>query len=296
MHFAELGYVVVNATDIEAWRVFGAEVLGAMPVDGPDGTLYLKMDERTARFVIQPSDSDGFAASGWGTLTEREFDEAREHLAASGVELAPATVEELRVRRVERMFRFLDPAGNTHEVYCGPAVDTVRFASPAGVREFVTGAMGMGHVVLPTGEAFDATEKFFTEVVGLEAANVRHFPRAGRDPLRIRFLHCNDRQHSLALGEIDAPSGCVHIALEVGSLDEVGRALDRAASHGVLARSLGKHINDSMVSFYLTSPGGFQIEYGYGDGDPTWTKGTYFVDTVGSYWGHTWVENANPLT
>jgi len=295
MNLIELGYVVVDATNIEAWRRFGADVLGLMPVDGPDGVLYLKMDERPARFVVRPADTDGFAAAAWGTRTEEDFTHARDELIAAGMKVTDATSDDLRVRQVQRMFRFLDPAGNRHEVFCGPVVDPIRFVSPAGVRRFVSGELGMGHVVLPTGSAFEETVRFFTSVVGLGPANSREFRSPDRDPVRVQFLQCNDRQHSLALGEVVAPSGCSHIALEVGSLDDVGDALDRAVRHGVLARQLGKHINDAMVSFYVTTPGGFQLEYGFSDGEPTWPRNSYFVDAVGSYWGHAWVGDSRPV-
>ncbi|WP_460073090.1 VOC family protein [Streptomyces sp. YKOK-I1] len=296
MNLSELSYVVIGATDVEAWRSFGAEVLGAMPVDGPDGTLRLKLDERVARLHVLPDTTDRLIATGWGTFDERDYDEALKALRDAGIETADATAGELRIRQVERMVSFRDPAGNTHEISCGPAVDGRRFVSPVGVPAFVTGETGMGHVVLPTGDRYDATVAFFTDVIGLGRANARLFPRQGADPARVRFFHCNERQHSLALGEVRAPSGCIHIALEVGTIDEVGRALDRAAGRGVLARTLGRHINDGMLSCYLTTPGGFQIEYGYCDHPPTWPERSYFVDTVGSYWGHAWIGDANPVT
>ncbi len=40
-----LGYVVVEATRVDAWRSYARDVLGMQVLDAPDGALYLKMDE-----------------------------------------------------------------------------------------------------------------------------------------------------------------------------------------------------------------------------------------------------------
>ena len=64
---------------------------------------------------------------------------------------------------------------------------------------------------------------------------------ADGDPAWLRFLGCNPRHHSLALAPIPAPSGAVHIMLEVDQLDDVGRALERVRRHGArLSATLGQ--------------------------------------------------------
>jgi 3,4-dihydroxy-9,10-secoandrosta-1,3,5(10)-triene-9,17-dione 4,5-dioxygenase len=83
------------------------------------------------------------------------------------------------------------------------------------------------------------------------------------------------------------PSKCVHIMLEVDELDHVGRALERVRKHKApLSATLGRHMNDEMISFYVRSPGGFDIEFGT-DGltvdDDRWVARE---STAVSYWGH----------
>jgi 3,4-dihydroxy-9,10-secoandrosta-1,3,5(10)-triene-9,17-dione 4,5-dioxygenase len=103
----------------------------------------------------------------------------------------------------------------------------------------------------------------------------------------MRFLGVNPRHHSLALAPMTSPTGCVHVMVEVRSLDDVGRAMDRCARRGGhLSASLGRHANDQMVSFYVRTPAGFDIEYGT-DGllvdDVTWvSRHTTAIST----WGH----------
>ena len=73
------------------------------------------------------------------------------------------------------------------------------------------------------------------------------------------------------------------------SLDEVGRTLDRATRRGApVSASLGRHANDMMVSFYVKTPGGFDIEYGT---DGLLVDGATWVSretTAISQWGHQW--------
>jgi 3,4-dihydroxy-9,10-secoandrosta-1,3,5(10)-triene-9,17-dione 4,5-dioxygenase len=81
--------------------------------------------------------------------------------------------------------------------------------------------------------------------------------------------------------------------IEVSSLDEVGRAMDRCTGRGgQLSATLGRHANDLMVSFYVRTPGGFDIEYGT-DGllvdDATWVSRQ---TTAISLWGHTFAAGA----
>ena len=41
------------------------------------------------------------------------------------------------------------------------------------------------------------------------------------------------------------------------------RALERVRKHKApLSATLGRHMNDQMVSFYVRTPGGFDVEYG----------------------------------
>jgi 3,4-dihydroxy-9,10-secoandrosta-1,3,5(10)-triene-9,17-dione 4,5-dioxygenase len=75
--------------------------------------------------------------------------------------------------------------------------------------------------------------------------------------------------------------------VEVKAVDDVGYALDRvAATKTPLALSLGRHVNDNMLSFYMVTPGGFLMEYGTGAFVMDWTVHNIFEATKGSHWGH----------
>ena len=83
------------------------------------------------------------------------------------------------------------------------------------------------------------------------------------------------------------PKRIHHFMLEVVGMDDVGHAYDRALKAGVpIARTLGRHPNDHMFSFYAQTPSGFEVEFGWGGrkvDDTDWQVGHY--DRM-STWGH----------
>ena len=162
--------------------------------------------------------------------------------------------------------------------------------SAQGVR-FVAGDLGLGHAVLPVTDdeaAVRSTAKSSASSCATRCGWHRSCSAtAGGPPLFMRFLGCNPRHHSLALAPFPAESGLVHLMIEVATLDDVGRALDRCARRGApVSATLGRHANDLMVSFYVRTPGGFNVEYGT-DGrlvnDATWVSRE---TTAISLWGH----------
>ena len=288
---ASLGYLRIDSSDVAAWREFGVKVLGMVEGRGPDpGAVYLRMDEFPARLVIVPGEADRLLASGWVVPGDGALDEVARALDEAGVPVKTATAGELAERRVGRMLLFDDPAGNVLEVFCGAALEHRPAVSPYGNR-FVTGDQGLGHVVLPVAEEEPAL-RFYTEVLGFRLRDsIRMAPelfgRPPGPPLWMRFLGCNPRHHSLALAPFPAPAGIVHLMIETAALDDVGRALDRCARRRApVSATLGRHANDQMVSFYVQTPGGFDVEYGTGGlrvDDRTWvTRET----TAISLWGH----------
>ena len=75
--------------------------------------------------------------------------------------------------------------------------------------------------------------------------------------------------------------------LEANSLDDVGRAYDIVKEREYpIALTLGRHTNDRMTSFYLHTPSGWLIEYGWGGlqiDDSDWEVKFYNSPKV---WGH----------
>jgi 3,4-dihydroxy-9,10-secoandrosta-1,3,5(10)-triene-9,17-dione 4,5-dioxygenase len=287
-----LGYLRIESADVGAWREFGVRVLGMVEGRGPGaGALYLRMDDFPARLVIVPGERERLLAVGWEVSDEGALAELGRSLELAGVAVKAGTADELAERRVAQLLRFDDPAGNCLEVFRGAALEHHPAVSPYGNR-FVTDCLGLGHVVLPAGDGEPAL-RFYTDVLGFRLRDsMRLAPEllgrpAGGPPLWMRFLGCNPRHHSLALAPMPSPAGIVHLMIEVATLDDVGRAMSRCARRGArISATLGRHANDLMVSFYVRTPGGFDIEYGT-DGrlvdDTTWVSRE---TTAVSLWGH----------
>ncbi|BBT39728.1 Iron-dependent extradiol dioxygenase [Pseudomonas putida] len=291
MDIRGLGYVTVRSSDLAQWRHYASQVLGMMVVEDERGErLFLKMDERPYRILVQRSAQDGFGACGWEVAGQAAFDQAVAELHAAGVVVEQGSAEQAALRQVQALALFADPDGNRHELYWGPRQDFARFVSPVGVRGFVSDGLGMGHVVLPA-PTFDRCRDFYEQVMGFglsDLMKVRFTPDPAEPEKRIHFMHCNNgRHHSLAIFECPVPSGCVHMMVEVAGLEDVGRALDRMHANGVkLSATLGQHTNDQMISFYMKTPSGFDLEYGCDGLVVDWSRHTPFESTVVSQWGH----------
>jgi 3,4-dihydroxy-9,10-secoandrosta-1,3,5(10)-triene-9,17-dione 4,5-dioxygenase len=75
--------------------------------------------------------------------------------------------------------------------------------------------------------------------------------------------------------------------VELEDVDDVGRGYDLVQAEGIpVARTLGRHTNDRMISFYARTPSGFEVEYGFGGhlvDEASWEPCEL---TAVSSWGH----------
>jgi 3,4-dihydroxy-9,10-secoandrosta-1,3,5(10)-triene-9,17-dione 4,5-dioxygenase len=289
---SSLGYLRIESADPAAWREFGTRVLGMAEGRGPDSSaVYLRMDDFPARLVIVPGERERLLAVGWEVADSRALAMTASALTAAGVTVKSGDADELADRRVGGLLHADDPSGNSLEIFCGAALDSRPALSPSGTR-FVTGDQGLGHVVLPATDDEDTLD-FYTALLGFRLRDSMRLPGeffgrpAGGPAVWMRFLGCCPRHHSLALAPMNPSAGIVHLMVEVATLDDVGRALDRCRRRQApVSSTLGRHANDHMVSFYVQTPGGFDIEYGT-DGrtvdDSTWVSRE---TTTVSLWGH----------
>ena len=288
-----LGYLRIQTQDIARWRELVVDGLGMATGSGPDPDgLYLRLDERRARLIVLPGDTDKAQAVGWEVRDHFALQRVREAVEKAGIAVEELSLEEADYRDAEKVIAFDDPAGTRVEVFFGPVLDHSPVVTPHGGR-WVTGEQGLGHVVLPTAK-FAESYAFYTEVLGFLP---RGAIRLQDGVSRVRFLGVNQRHHSLAL--CPAPPteepGLVHLMTEVDTLDAVGIALDTVKEKGFsISSTLGRHTNDKMVSFYVRAPGGWDVEYGC---EGMLVDETYYTAeeiTKDSYWGHDW-SGSEPL-
>jgi 3,4-dihydroxy-9,10-secoandrosta-1,3,5(10)-triene-9,17-dione 4,5-dioxygenase len=276
-----LGYLRLDATDLDAWKTFAGDFLGLMPVhaDG-DESLRYRMDLYPPRLVVSPGAKAKATAIGFETLHERDMKQVAAAVEAYGIKVTEGSVEEADERRVTGFVRFDDPGGNPIELFYGPILDYKPVVTPLLVSKFVTGDQGMGHVIV-TGEDGKALKEFYTEVLGFYERNTM----GGRER-SVYFMSCNDRHHVLGVTSMPGPGRLIHLMVETESFDDVGLAMDRREQYDVpLMNSLGKHTNDEMTSFYVYSPELYAIEFGYGGLRVDGQQPVYEIG-VGQHWGH----------
>lgn len=291
MSVAAIGYLRIEARDSAAWMDFGTGVLGLMDAarEDSEGARFLRMDRHPFRFMIEQGEQDRLRAIGLEYRSAAAWQDACDALVQAGHSLTRGPAEQAARRCVTRFVTAKDPSGNTLELYHGRQLDYLPLNSPAGINRFITGDeftgdLGFGHAVIPAPE-LEASVAFYSELIGLAVCDEL---KLATPPSQVIFMHAdNPRQHSLALYDQPHPAGLVHMMVEVETLDEVGRALDRAkqAGHPVIA-TLGRHVNDNMCSFYVLAPGGIAVEYGYDGLLVDWQHYTPTVSTEGDLWGH----------
>jgi len=288
---AQLGYLGLSVSNLAEWERFAAEVLGLeVSANAADGSLYLRMDENHHRFVVQQGSADDLAFIGWEVSDQNALRELAAQLGNNGVEVSEGSAEDARARGVLELIRFNDPNNIPSEAYFGPTMNFESpFRSPRPISGFETGTMGMGHIVIRAEDPAKSLH-FYRDVLGMRISDFIDLRmRRGQPapPLTLTFMHCNPRHHTLAFGQIPVRKRLLHFMLQVKSIDDVGSTLYLAQDRGIeISGSLGRHTNDHMVSFYMRSPSGFEIEYGYGArmiDDATWKVQRH---DAGSVWGH----------
>jgi 2,3-dihydroxybiphenyl 1,2-dioxygenase len=279
-----LGYLGFRVKDPDAWAAFAAGVLGLMPGEAAGR---FRLDDLAWRIAVEAGEADDLAYLGFEVAGPAELEAVRARLVEGGVAVGNGDPGLLAERQVLGLLTCQDPEGLQVEVFYGPTVRTeTPFASPAGVAGFVTGAQGLGHVVLSTKD-MAAARRFYQDLLGFRLSDIIRMQPTPQFGFDMVFFLCNARHHTLALMPVPMPRRLHHFMIQVPTLDAVGFALERATSAGTpITASLGRHTNDQMVSFYARTPAGFEVEFGQGAielDDATWRVSRHDKP---SSWGH----------
>ena len=78
-----------------------------------------------------------------------------------------------------------------------------------------------------------AAMQFYRDVLCFRISDFIEFERSAGMPVKITFLHCNARHHSLAFMQMPAPRHLSHFMIEAGSLDDVGATYSLCQREGV---------------------------------------------------------------
>lgn len=280
MEITALGYIGIQSSRLDDWGRMATELLGMQQVDRGGRLRAFRMDDRKQRLIVDGGGDAGLAAMGWEVASSAELDLLAGRLDDHGIEVTRGSRALADQRHVTELISFLDPAGNLLEVFWKPELASDPFTPGRPISGFRTGALGMGHVVISV-EDVEPLLPFYRDLLGFKVSDF------GLKPYKLYFFHVNGRHHSFAM--VGAGRRALHhFMMEAGSLDDVGQGYDLAQlEEGRIAYTLGRHTNDHMTSFYVNTPSGFFVEYGWAGRviDPnTWQPHETFDGP--SLWGH----------
>lgn len=283
-----LGYIGIGVSDLDAWHRYTTGVLGfEWGPELPDGTRLVRMDANRQRLFLTPTREDDITFAGWEVRNSSELRAVEAHLTALAIPFEHGAAALAAARGVEELLVLKDCDSLRTEIYFGAQIEIRRpFVPTQAVKGFKTGELGLGHIVLTVANT-SASETFYRDVLGFRTTDYINLDLAPGISTKATFMRCNARHHSLALVSAPLPKRLLHFMAEVDHLDEVGLALERAyEAKARIAATLGRHSNDRMLSFYMESPSGFEIEYGCGGrliDERTWSLEVFDKAEI---WGH----------
>lgn len=280
MEIQSLGYMGVGASDLSEWTDFAVNWLGMQMIERGNTARAFRMDDRKQRLVIDRSLAHHERYFGFEVTDAPALRSLADRLDRAGVPVRSEGSSLADQRGVTELISFNDPAGNQLEAFHGPQLASTPFSPGRTISGFRTGALGMGHVVFHV-KNIDDLLSFYTELLGFAVSDYI------TTPFRAYFMHVNARHHSVALIET-GKQDLHHLMVELFSLDDVGQGYDIALGQpDRIATTLGRHPNDAVTSYYLRSPSGFMLEYGWGGREVTPGAWTATECTAGpSLWGH----------
>jgi 2,3-dihydroxybiphenyl 1,2-dioxygenase len=286
-----LGYIVVETEKFSDWQRFGRDAIGMHLDDASIDTMRFRLDDNECRFLLRRGPAEDVTALGWQLDDHETFDTVVARVRQHGVPVTEGAEEEAKLRGVERLVRFPGPNGLTQEVFTRARTGAapLRMATGGG---FVTGAAGMGHVAVITTKPHQV-RGYYNTVFDARLSDYIDETISGIK-FKIRFLRVNQRHHTVAIAAVNRMrlnpirTRVQHLNIQVAELDDMVAAYQRVKQLGFrMALGVGQHTNDKELSFYATTPSGFEWEVGWNPivvDETTWEPCTYQGISI---WGHT---------
>ncbi len=261
-----MGYAVIESRQAGAWQQLLGEALGMQVATLPDHSVAARMDDHERRLIVVPGPAEDLVALGMELADEQALSIVLQRLTRRGIDVKQSTATAAQQRGVQRFWHFTGPKGLQLELYCQARLaDTPpRMATSA----FVTGDQGFGHVAMSTRRP-DQMKQFWSEIFDIRHTDDVHYTISGV-PMLFEFMRFNERHHSIAF--VYTPkirldpirTRIQHLEVQAATLDDLSAAWDRCRALGLkIAMGVGQHANDKAVSFYVATPSGFDIEFGW---------------------------------
>lgn len=293
-----MGYAVIESKKTQDWKRLLGDALGMQADLLPGGAVSGRFDDHERRLLIVPGPSEDLCALGLELADEQILRIVLDRLAKRGVETKEGSAQTAQLRGVERFWHFKGPKGLEIELFYQPKLVASRPVMAAS--GFVTGDAGFGHMGFSTLRP-DAMKDFWGSIFDSRPTDDLDCVVSGV-PLNVEFFRFNERHHSYALVYTPAikldpiRTRIQHFEVQVATLDDMTDAYERCRKQGFpISIDVGQHANDRALSFYVRTPSGFDIEYGWNPvavEETTW-KGSHW-DSI-SIWGHRPVKKGDRL-
>jgi 2,3-dihydroxy-p-cumate/2,3-dihydroxybenzoate 3,4-dioxygenase len=282
MTIREIMQVGVGVPDREQFESFAREMLGFPVFRSLDRSIsYVRSDQYQHRIAASTTAQPvllyvSFDVGGADQLAAWES-----QLTASGIAFRHGKPAECAERRVTDFIQFKDPDGHGLALAHGFEIDP----SPVRYTRDLN-ALRLGHVLLTVKDT-QRSHDFYTGVLGFRLSDWVYID----DNIRLCFLRCNERHHSLAFAPCmpGKTPRLQHAMFEVESLDDVMRSYHFLRIHNApIGMGPGRHPNCQTVHVYAQTPGGFAVEFGWGHrrlDDATHEPVVYPIGSPVDVWG-----------
>jgi extradiol dioxygenase len=285
---AYVGYESPNAKEM---LDYGPEVLGmGLNESRNDDSVYLTMDDTDYRLAIHPGERNRMAYIGLEMKNKWAWETGIEKLRSDGFEVTIGDAELEAQRGCYGVAQFKDPDGWAHELVYGQTYTTNSWRSGRPHQGFQSNKYGLGHTVLMAKDR-DVTEKYCKDTMGYKwyiqglRKGAATFWRFNNSNLSHNIAYGINPNHVYG----DTASIIPHIGVYCNTLDDVGIAYDIVQDRCPerVEMTLGRHMQDPVISFYAKCPAGFTIEYIWGE-DLEIPDGPYVERKSSklSMWGH----------
>jgi 2,3-dihydroxy-p-cumate/2,3-dihydroxybenzoate 3,4-dioxygenase len=246
-----VGYVALNVSDRARTTAFHHDTTGLTTNPDVDpatsGVTLLRCGNSPCDVALYDGKEPGLRRIAFEMENEAHLNAALKHLVAIGVKTWDAPAADRAAFDQRASFRFAEPHSDlTVELYVGNAP----------VAPTTSGLDRLGHVVINVLDA-DAVAKFFAEEMNFRISD--YIENAA-------FMRCfpNPYHHSLAI--VPGPENRLnHVNFLVHSLDDFGRAMNRAKRHDAeIVFGPGRHPPSGSIFLYFLDPDGMTFEFSTG--------------------------------
>jgi len=286
MEITGVGYIGLESIDAKSWEEYATDLLGMeLNTSRDDGAVYLRMDDRHHRIAVRAGETNRLAYIGWELADHFAFEDGLKALSDAGLDPQVGDSEMEELRGVHGVASYTDPGGLPNEIFYGQYFNPGSFRAGRRHAGFLAGDKGLGHVVTVVPELSPELQHYCRDVMEFDWFG--HGLRKGF----IEFYRGNRNPESHNVGFAAAPGvrGLQHIGIYCNELDDVGIAYDMVQERGLpISRTLGRHAQDPVVSFYSYAPDGLEVEYIWNDGNAYFPHDTFLEQRaeVLSVWGH----------